>query len=228
MRPDVQLGSGLSADQDVILGYPGRRSAPSALRLGANAVLRSGSVIYLGSHIGDRFETGHHVVVREECEVGDDVSLWSNTVVDYGCRIGDRVKIHANCYIAQFTDIGDDAFMAPGVTIANDLYPGQRASAQVMSGPSIGERAQLGVNVTVLPYVVIGEGCLVGSGAVVTRDLPPGSVAFGNPAVVHGRVEDLADISTRVRADASRFRFAESPGGIDRRERDAHENGRRA
>jgi acetyltransferase-like isoleucine patch superfamily enzyme len=200
MSADMSLGQGLSADNGVIVGYPGRRSAPQTLRLGVDAVLRSGSVIYLGSSIGDRFETGHHVVVREECEVGDDVSIWSNTVVDYGCRIGNRVKIHANCYVAQFTDIGDDAFMAPGVTIANDLYPGQQASAEVMSGPSIGKGAQLGVNVTVLPYVVIGEGCLVGAGSVVTRDLPPGSVAFGNPATVRGRVEDLADISTRVRA----------------------------
>lgn len=200
MRSDVCIGPGLSADQDVILGYPGRRSAPSALRLGRDAVLRSGSVVYLGSRIGDRFETGHHVVVREECAVGDDVSVWSNTVVDYRCRIGDRVKIHANCYIAQYTDICDDAFLAPGVTIANDLYPGQRASAEVMSGPTIREGAQLGVNVTVLPYVVIGEGCLVGAGSVVTRDLPAGSVAYGNPATVRGRVEDLADISTRVGA----------------------------
>lgn len=200
MRSDVRIGPGLSADQDVILGYPGRRSTPSALRLGRDAVLRSGSVVYLGSRIGDRFETGHHVVLREECAVGDDVSVWSNTVVDYGCRIGNRVKIHANCYIAQYTDIRDDAFLAPGITIANDLYPGQRASAEVMSGPSIREGAQLGVNVTVLPYVVIGEHCLIGAGSVVTRDLPSGSVAFGNPATVRGRVEDLADISTRVRA----------------------------
>ncbi|QWZ09544.1 N-acetyltransferase [Nocardioides panacis] len=139
-------------------------------------------------------------MVREECAVGDDVSVWSNTVVDYGCRIGNRVKIHTNCYIAQYTDIGDEAFLAPGVTLANDLYPGQRASAEVMSGPSIRQGAQLGVNVTVLPYVVIGEGCLVGAGSVVTRDLPAGSVAFGNPATVRGRVEDLPDISTRVRA----------------------------
>jgi len=198
MRRDMGLGQGISADHGVIVGYPGRRSASPTLQLGVDAVLRSGSVIYLGSRIGDRFETGHHVVVREECEIGDDVSIWSNTVLDYGCRIGNRVKIHANCYVAQYTDICDDAFMAPGVTIANDLYPGQRASAAVMSGPSIREGAQLGVNVTVLPYVVIGEGCLVGAGSVVTRDLPPGSVAFGNPATVRGRVEDLADISTRV------------------------------
>lgn len=206
MSSNMSLGRGLSVDPGVVVGYRGQRPAPPTLRLGVDAVLRSGSVIYLGSRIGDRLATGHHVVVREECEVGDDVSIWSNTVVDYGCRIGNRVKIHANCYVAQYTDIGDDAFMAPGVTIANDLYPGQRASAEVKSGPTIGQGAQLGVNVTVLPFVVIGEGCLVGAGSVVTRDLPAGSVAFGNPATVRGRVEDLADISTRVRAHEIRRR----------------------
>ena len=200
MGPRMSLGEGLSADLGVLVGYQGQRPTTPTLQLGVDAVLRSGSVIYLGSRIGDRFATGHHVVVREDCEVGDDVSIWSNTVVDYGCRIGNRVKIHSNCYLAQYTDIGDDAFMAPGVTIANDLYPGQRASAELMAGPSIGAGAQLGVNVTVLPYVIIGEGCLVGAGSVVTRDLPAGSVAFGNPATVRGRVEDLVDISTRVRA----------------------------
>ena len=56
--------------------------------------------------------------------LGDDVSIWSNTVIDYGTVIGDGVKIHCNCYVAQYTEIGEGAFLAPGVSIANDLYPG--------------------------------------------------------------------------------------------------------
>jgi serine acetyltransferase len=74
--------------------------------------------------------------------------------------------------------------------------------------------------VTILPFVRIGDGCLVGAGSVVTRDLPAGTVAFGNPAVVRGRVADLADVSARVQSDddsAARFRFAangsEAPSG---------------
>jgi acetyltransferase-like isoleucine patch superfamily enzyme len=159
------------------------------------------------------------VVVREQCEIGDDVSVWSNTVIDYGCRIGDGVKIHSNCYVAQYSEIGDGAFLAPGVTFANDLYPGREESADVMSGPSIGAGAQLGVNVTVLPFVRIGEGCLVGAGSVVTRDLPPKSVAYGNPARVRGTVDDLADISGRIESDdtsASRFRFAGTTANVRR------------
>lgn len=207
--------AGLDAAPDVILGHRSARGRRPPLLLGSDAQLRSGTVLYDGSRIGDRLQTGHHVVVREDCEIGDDVCIWSNTVVDYSCRIGDRVKIHANCYVAQYTEIMDGAFLAPGVTIANDLYPGQEESAAMMSGPWIGPGAHLGVNVTVLPFIRIGAGCLIGAGSVVTGDVPPGLVAFGNPARVHGRVAQLADITSRIVPDprsASRFRLAGDAG----------------
>jgi acetyltransferase-like isoleucine patch superfamily enzyme len=200
----------LWADPDVVLDYPSGRAGSPLLVLGGGARLRSGSVLYRGSRIGARFECGHHVVIREDCQVGDDVSVWSNTVVDYGCRLGDRVKIHSNCYVAQFTEIEDGAFLAPGVTTANDLYPGQAASAAVMAGPSIGAGAQVGVNVTILPYVRIGAGALIGAGSVVARDIPAGCLAFGNPATVRGEVGDLAPIGGRVDAvtdPAGGYRF---------------------
>jgi acetyltransferase-like isoleucine patch superfamily enzyme len=206
----TQVGPGLEKDRDVVIGYPGDRVAESWITLGSNARLRTGTVLYAGASIGNRLQTGHHVIVREECVIGDDVAIWTNSVVDYGCRIGDRVKIHCNCYIAQFTEIQENAFLAPGVTVANDLYPGQADSRDAMSGPCIGPGAQIGVNVTLLPYVQIGAGCLVGAGSVVTRDLPAGTVAYGNPAVVRGYVADLRDITTRVQQtdSASRFRLA--------------------
>jgi acetyltransferase-like isoleucine patch superfamily enzyme len=205
---DAALAPGLVADPGVLVAYAGSRGTFGEFLLGRDAILRSGTVLYSGSRIGARFQTGHHVVVREECEIGDDVSVWSNSVIDYGCRIGDRVKIHSNCYLAQYTEILDDAFLAPGVTVANDLYPGQAESARLMSGPFVGAGAQIGVNVTLLPYVRIGNGCLIGAGSVVTHDVPPGTVAFGNPARVRGRVADLVEIGARVvpsPASAARF-----------------------
>jgi acetyltransferase-like isoleucine patch superfamily enzyme len=186
-------------DPDVIIGYPASRQG-RPLDLGAGARLRSGTVLYGASQIGPGLETGHHVVIREDCHIGAHVSVWSNTVIDYGCRIGDRVKIHSNCYVAQYTIIDDDAFLAPGVSIANDLYPGDEQSARLMTGPHIGAGAQIGVNVTILPYVHIGAGALIGSGSVVTRDIPAGMVAYGNPAKPHRPVSDLPDIGGRVAA----------------------------
>ena len=212
--PNKEVGAGLKADRSAIIGYPTERAAGNRdLSLGPQARLRGGTILYVGSTIGARLQTGHNVIVREECSIGDDVSIWSNTVVDYGCRIGNRVKIHSNCYVAQYTEIEDDAFLAPGVTIANDLYPGQPGSAKVMSGPTIGAGAQIGVNVTILPFVRIGAGCLIGAGAVVVLDVPEGSVAFGNPAVVRGRVGDLTAIEHRLEAvtgSVHRYRLSRS------------------
>jgi acetyltransferase-like isoleucine patch superfamily enzyme len=189
------------ADHGVCVGYPVSRPGMGPLVLGAGAQLRSGTVLYDGTTIGRHLETGHGVVIREACQVGQDVSVWSNSVIDYGCRIGDRVKIHCNCYVAQYTELDDDVFLAPGVSIANDLYPGDARSARLMAGPRIGAGAQIGVNVTILPYVRIGARALIGAGSVVTRDIPAGVVAFGSPAVARRRVEDLPPVDGRVRRD---------------------------
>jgi acetyltransferase-like isoleucine patch superfamily enzyme len=203
---------GLVADDDVVVGYPASRPVARTLVLGPGARLRSGTVLYDGSEIGRDFETGHHVIVRERTRIGDQVSVWSNTVVDYGCVIGHRVKIHCNCYVAQFTELEDDAFLAPGVTIANDLFPGHTGSASAMAGPLIRAGAQIGVNVTILPYVTIGEGSIIGSGSVVTRDIPPGMVAYGNPARPVRRVDELGDLETRLSAArTSRMAASRSP-----------------
>jgi acetyltransferase-like isoleucine patch superfamily enzyme len=198
---------GSSIDVDVIVGYEVGRLTTTPLSMGRDARLRSGTVIYAGSRIGDRLETGHGVVIREETMIGDDVSIWSHSVVDYGCVIGDRVKIHCNCYVAQFTEIAQDAFLAPGVTIANDLYPGRPGSAEPMQGPRILAGAQIGANATILPYVTIGAGAMIGAGAVVTKDVPDGMLAYGCPAVAVRRVDELGDIEARIRrARAARGR----------------------
>jgi acetyltransferase-like isoleucine patch superfamily enzyme len=200
MPAEPRIDSGLIADGDVTLGYAPSQAAAHTLVLGRNARLRSGTVIYAGSEIGGDFETGHHVIVREDTRIGDHVSVWSNSVIDYGCVIGSRVKIHCNCYVAQFTELEDDTFLAPGVTIANDLFPGRSRSASAMAGPLIRAGVQIGVNATILPYVIIGKGAIIGAGSVVTRDIPPGMVAYGNPAIPRRPVAELRDVDTRVRA----------------------------
>jgi acetyltransferase-like isoleucine patch superfamily enzyme len=192
--PDLLLlPEDIEFDPSVIIGYrPGRRVADLSLRVGPRARLRSGTVIYAGSTIGADFQTGHNVVVREQNALGDHVQIWNNTTVDYGCRIGDRVKIHANCYVAQFTVLEDDVFMAPGVTIANDVHPGCAFSGECMRGPVLKRGVQVGVNVTIVPMITIGEYSVIGSGAVVTRDVPPRSLVTGNPGRITKRVDELA------------------------------------
>jgi UDP-3-O-[3-hydroxymyristoyl] glucosamine N-acyltransferase len=157
MSAELIIGNGLKMGDGVTLGHRPSRSATTVLTLGAGVRLRSGTVIYAGSKIGSHFETGHHVVIREGgTGIGDAVSVRSTTVVDHGCVIGNRVKIHCNCYLTQFTKLENDVFLAPGVTVPNDLFPGQAESVSAMAGPLIRAGAQIGVNATILPHVTIG------------------------------------------------------------------------
>jgi acetyltransferase-like isoleucine patch superfamily enzyme len=146
-------------------------------------------VIYLGSKIGQRFETGHNVIVREENDILDDVKIWSNTMVDFRCKISSNVKIHSNCYISQLSLIEDDVFIAPGVLFANEKYPTGKFVEERISGPVIKKGARIGMGAIIMPGVVVGEHSLIGAGALVTRNVPAGAVYYGVPAKKHSLSE---------------------------------------
>lgn len=190
----IKFGENLIKDENVIIGKKTQRNINATdLNIGNDATINSGTVIYLGSKIGNNFKTGHNVVIREEVEIGNHVSIWGNSTVDYGAKIGDRVKIHTGCYVAQYTRIEDNVFMAPGVIIGNDLHPGCEFSYECIKkfAVVIKEGAQIGINVTILPGVIIGANSLVGAGAVVTKDVPDHSVVVGNPARVTKKTSEI-------------------------------------
>jgi acetyltransferase-like isoleucine patch superfamily enzyme len=187
----VQLGERAIIDAGVILGYPPCRSEEQLLIIGSDARIRSGTIIYGSTSIGSNLETGHNAIIREQNFIGDNLCIWSNSIIDYGCIIGNNVKIHTNVYVTQFTIIEDDAFLGPGVCLANDIHPGCPKAIDCMKGPTIKRGAQIGINSCILPRVTIGEYAVIGAGSVVTADIPPGAVAYGNPARVTGRIEDI-------------------------------------
>lgn len=186
---NITIGKKSEIDKTAIIGYKtDRKIQEQKLVIGNNAKIRSGSVIYSGSTIGNNLQTGHNVVIREENIIGNHFSIWSNSVIDYGCKIGNNVKVHNNVYLSQFTTVEDDVFIAPGVATANDPCP---TCGKCMKGPTIKKGARIGMNVTLLPHVTVGEYALIGAGAVVTKDIPPGAVAYGNPARVGKTIDKI-------------------------------------
>ena len=186
---EYKIGINPNVDKSVIIAkYSSRPVSNKLLTIGDNAFIRSGSVIYEGSTLGNNFETGHNVVIREENILGDDVSIWNSSTIDYGCRIGSRVKIHCSVYICQFTTIEDDVFIAPGVLFANDLHP---VCTKCMKGPTLKKGARIGIGAILYPGVTIGEGALIAAGTVVKTDVPAGKFIIEKNESFIGETKNL-------------------------------------
>jgi len=186
--PDVVLGKNVRVDANVLIGYPpSRKVEDQKTVIGENSYIRSGTIIYASTKIGASFESGHYVVVREENQIGDHVSVWNHSIIDYGCKIGNNIKIHNRVYLAQFTTIDDNVFVGPGVLTTNDKY----IVLKNFPGPHIHQGVKVGAGSILLPGIHIGENSLIGSGSIVTKNIPEGVVAYGHPAQVQGTLKDF-------------------------------------
>ena len=95
------------------------REALAPLVLGKQALIRTHTVIYCGSRIGERFQTGHHVLIREGCRIGDDVSIGTSSIVEHHVVIADGARLHSHCFVPEFSILEEGAWLGPGVTLTN-------------------------------------------------------------------------------------------------------------
>ena len=188
----VSLGDDVIVEDHVCIGIDGG-TAP--VEIGAGSVIRAGSIIYSGVKAGRRFHTGHHVVIRSETTIGDDVLAGTHVVIDGKVTVGDHVSLQTGVYIPPGSTIADLVFLGPHAVLTNDRSMGSFSRGLLepgtpLVGPTIGRAARIGANSTVLPEITIGEEAVIGAGAVVTMDIAPRAVAVGVPARVVGNVPD--------------------------------------
>lgn len=190
---NVTIGVGSIIEGPCILGKPprGRGDGELPLRIGENAVIRPFTTIYAGTVIGNCFQTGQGVSIREDNVIGDGVSVGTNAALEFGNRIGNNVRIHTGCFLEMVT-IEDDVFVGPRVVFTDDLHPMNCPKyKECAGGAKVRTLARIGANATILPGVTLGRNCLVGAGSVVTRNVPDDAVVAGNPARVINDVHDL-------------------------------------
>ncbi len=160
-------------------------------KIGKNPTIREPTIIYSGNVIGDNFQTGHFVVIRQNNKIGNNVSIGIHSEVAFDVVIEDYVRIHSKCFIPEYTIIKKKAWLGPGVVFANDKYPLAIEEKNVKKGPTINEHAVIGANSTILPGVKIGRYSLIGAGSVVTKDVEDYAIMVGNPARKIGDIRDL-------------------------------------
>jgi acetyltransferase-like isoleucine patch superfamily enzyme len=190
---NVMLGPGARIGDFVVIGEPPHARADGELPtlIGPNALIRSHTVIYAGNRIGANFQTGHGVLVREENEIGDDVSIGSHSIVEHHVVIRSGARLHSNVFLPEYSLLEEECWLGPNVVVTNARYPRSPGVKSELRGARIQRGAKIGANATLLPGITIGENALVGAGAVVVDDVPAGAVVAGNPARVIKRIADI-------------------------------------
>jgi acetyltransferase-like isoleucine patch superfamily enzyme len=193
LYPNVSLGPGAVVGDYAVIGEPPRGRADGELPtvIGARAVIRSHTVIYAGNRIGDGFQTGHGALVREENDIGDDVSIGSHSIVEHHVIIRRGARLHSGVFVPEFSVLEEECWLGPHVVVTNARYPRSRNVKEELRGAHIMARAKVGANATLLPGITIGTDALVGAGAVVVDDVPAGGVVAGNPARVVKWIKDI-------------------------------------
>lgn len=185
---ESKLGADCEIQPGALVGMKYKADAGPAI-IGARARIRAGAIIYGDVEIGDDFQTGHQVLLREQTKIGRHVLLGTQSVIDGQVTIGDFVKIETHVYIPTDVVIGSFVFIGPGVTITNDRYPLKLRDQYKPEGAILEDGVTIGGGVTILPGVRIGHDSFIAAGAIVTKDVPPDSMVVGAP----GRIMPLPD-----------------------------------
>ncbi|MFD1359098.1 hypothetical protein ACFQ4X_14355 [Fictibacillus halophilus] len=158
-------------------------------KIGANSIIRSYSIIYENVIIGNDFQTGHRVTIREESTIGHNCSLGTLCDLQGKLTIGNYVRLHSNVHIGQMSIIEDYVWIYPYVVLTNDPYPPMGK----LKGVTIRKYAQVATSSVILPGVEIGKNSLIGASSLIRKDVEPERVIVGVPGKDICSVRDLRD-----------------------------------
>jgi len=209
------VGEGTLIAPGVIIGHPGKKSLvetrdftmSGGCVVGANCILRSGTVIYEHATLGNNIQTAHNAIVREHVVVGDGCVLGNNVVIREYARLGQNVRMMESVVISETALIGNNVFIGPNVTFtAGRHMTAAMEAAGMMTAEQrdtlegftylkevsviVEDDVRIGSNAVILAGVRLRKGCVVAAGAVVSTEVPAGTLVAGNPARVLKRIQN--------------------------------------
>jgi UDP-3-O-[3-hydroxymyristoyl] glucosamine N-acyltransferase len=199
--PTAEIGAGAHIGAYVVVG--------PRVRLGAQATLLPHVVLYPGVEAGSHFFAHAHAVVRENCRLGDHVTLENGVIIGadgFGFAknelghwekipqsgpvlLGSRVDVQANACIDRATvgatRIGDGSKVDNLVQVGHGSQVGENTllCGQVgLAGSSaVGNNAILAGQAGVAGHCKLGDGVILTAQTGVSHDIPAGKMISGSP-----------------------------------------------
>ncbi len=191
---NVVIGNNTTICNDCVIGEPvsDYYNNPDAYEnpktsIGANSLVRSHTLIYAGTKIGEGFSCGHRVTIREFSSLGERNRVGSLSDLQGNCKFGDHVWLHSNVHICQHANVGNFVFIYPYTVLTNDAKP----PSDDLTGPKVGDFTQIAVHCVLLPGVSVGRHCLVGANSVIGKDFDDYGLIIGSPAKQIKDVKEL-------------------------------------
>jgi UDP-3-O-[3-hydroxymyristoyl] glucosamine N-acyltransferase len=200
--PTAEIGAGAHIGAYAVVG--------PRVRLGPHATLLPHVVLYPGVEAGSHFFAHAHAVVRENCILGDHVTLENGAIVgsdgfgfaknEFGCwekipqsgpvRLGSRVDVQANATIDRATvgatEIGNGTKIDNLVQVGHGSRVGENtllcAQAGLAGSSVVGSNAILAGQAGVAGHCTLGDGVILTAQSGVSHDVPPGKMVSGSPA----------------------------------------------
>lgn len=209
IRRNTAIGDGGNIASNCIVGeyqmdyFMDHKQHVHPLSIGEKCLIRSGTIIYNGSSIGNYFQTGHRVTIREKTVIGNNVSVGTLSDIQGDCVIGNYVRMHSNVHIGQKSIIDDYVWIFPYVVLTNDPTP----PSEVLLGVHIHSFAIIATGSILLPGVDIAGDSLIAAGANVTKNVNEYEIVGGNPAKVLGDVRNIKNKITGEEVYPWRYHF---------------------
>jgi UDP-3-O-[3-hydroxymyristoyl] glucosamine N-acyltransferase len=199
--PTAEIGEGAHIGAYVVVG--------PEVCLGPHATLLPHVVLYPGVRIGAQFFAHAHAIVRENCILGENVTLENGVIIGsdgFGfakngeghwekipqsgpVRIGNNVDVQANATIDRATvgatEIGDGSKIDNLVQVGHGSRVGQDTLVCAQTGLAgssvIGNNVILAGQVGIAGHCSVGDGVILTAQSAVSHDVPPGKMISGSP-----------------------------------------------
>ncbi|WP_298843156.1 acyltransferase [Clostridium sp.] len=210
LRDNVHIKKGSYIGVRCILGeylmdfYSDRTNKVHPLIIGENALIRSETIVYGETVIGNNFQTGHRVTIREKSLIGNNVRIGTLADIQGDCSIGNYVNLHSNVHIGQKSVIKDYVWIFPYVVLTNDPTP----PSKTMLGVTVESYAVIATGSVILPGVNIGEDSFVGAGSVVGKNVEKETLTVGNPAKKTFPIQDIKNKLTGKKIYPWKYTFS--------------------